>query len=148
MIRFGQERSFDPKYASWNHAALVMDSTGSISEALAQGVVSSHISKYTDRNYTLVRVDMTPTDREQVLHFANSVLAARWSYSYLTIAQLGLTLGARSTGAEWTIGKVGSTICSGYVSEAEVRAGFIWPVPPAFMMPAHLAQYFDAPAWE
>ena len=150
MIRWGQKREWTgerEKYASWNHAALVVDYGATVAEALSQGVVASSLSKYQDRDYTLVRVEMPDTDRSQVLRFANSVLDARWRYSYTTIAQLALTLALRSGGQQWTIGKVGTAICSGFVSEALVRAGFIWPVPPAFMMPAHLAEYFDAPAW-
>lgn len=151
MIRFGQKRTWTgdrAKYASWNHAALILDAPGFLAEALADGVVYSHISKYKDRDYTVVHIDMNAEDRVQVLRFADAVLNARWKYSYTTIGQLGFTLLFRSTGAEWTIGKVGTAICSGFVSEALVRAGFIWPVPPAFMMPAHLAEYFDAPVWE
>lgn len=150
MIRFGQKRAWTgerAKYSTWNHAALVVDDGAVVAEALGSGVVRSALSKYADRDYTLVRIDMNDTDRAQVQRFANNVLDARWRYSYATIARLAVTLSLRTTGRKYTYGPVGTAICSGFVSEALVRAGFIWPVPSAYMMPAHLAEYFDAPAW-
>jgi hypothetical protein len=47
------------------------------------------------------------------------------------------------TGGQICIQKAGTAICSGFVSDALTRAGYIWPRPPFAMMPADLARYFE-----
>lgn len=144
LIRFGQRLRFrgDRRpYAHWNHVALVLDERGDLAEALAAGVRKTHIEKYVGSDYYVVEVECSPDDRLQIASFANSVLAARFKYGWIVIFSLALTL---LFGSNYTFGKVGTAICSGFASEALTRMGAIFPRPPAYMMPADLAEYFDA----
>jgi hypothetical protein len=145
MIRFGQRLRFRgerAKFAHWNHVALVLDAEGNIGEALSQGVVRTNLSKYEGTDYHLVRVQCSAEDREQIGAFAKAVLDSpkRTSYGWLTIVSLFFTLGFGST---IMIGKIGTAICSGFASEALVRTSAILPRPPAYMMPADVAEYFS-----
>jgi hypothetical protein len=148
LIRFGQRLRFRGarrRYARWNHVALVLDAEGNIAEALSQGVVRENIAKYEGTDYHLVKVECAQTDREQIATFAKSVLNAkhRTKYGWLTIVSLFFTL---SLGSTIMIGKIGTAICSGFASEALTRMGAIFPRPPAYMMPADVAEHFSVEA--
>ena len=144
LIRFGQKLRYPAKYAAWNHAALVLNEQGDLAEALGDGVVRTHISKYKWKEYTLVHVDVDPHDQTQVLAFAENVLAAKYRYGWRTIVSLFFNL---ALNRKYVTVKYATSICSGFYSDALTRGRFIWPVPPAAMKPADLAQIFDAPAW-
>ncbi|MGE5281350.1 MAG: hypothetical protein ACM3N0_03335 [Chloroflexota bacterium] len=145
LIRFGQRLRFRGgrrKYARWNHVALVLDAEGNLAEALSDGVDKTNISKYEGSDYRLVRVECAQVDREQIAAFADAVLDAphRTKYGWLTIASLFFTL---TLGSTIMVGKIGTAICSGFASEALTRAGAIFPRPPAYMMPADIAEHFS-----
>ena len=140
LIRFGQSLKFPPGFARYNHAALVLDSDGSIAEALGQGVVKRHVSEYRPSNYYLVKIKASEEDREQIVRYAESVLRARYRYGWLTIVSVGLSL---LTGSSLVFALASTAICSGFVADALVRAGYIFPKPSAFMVPADLARHFD-----
>jgi hypothetical protein len=125
----------------FSHAALIVNEDGTLAEALARGVERTDLSKYEPADYVLVRTDVDAHDRAQVLAFADSVIEAKTRYGFLTLVGLSLYC---LTGAQLCIQQAGTAICSGFVSDALTRAGFIWPRPPFAMMPADLAQYFDA----
>jgi len=144
LIRFGQRLRFRGarrKYARWNHVALVLNAEGKIAEALSQGVVEEDISKYEGTDYHLVRVECEQIDRDEVARFADAVLKSkhRTKYGWLTIASLFFTLALGST---IMFGKIGTAICSGFASEALTRTGAIFDRPPAYMMPADVAEHF------
>jgi hypothetical protein len=144
LIRFGQRLRYPKKYASWNHAALVLGESGNIAEALGHGVVQTHISKYKERDYTVVHRNISEHDQKQILQFAYSVLAAKNRYGWRTIVSLFFNL---AFNLKYVTVKYGTNICSGFYADALTRAGDIWPDPPAAMKPAGLAQLFDAPDW-
>lgn len=144
MIRFGQKLRYPAQYASWNHAALVLNEQGELAEALGKGVIRTHISKYRDKEYTVVHTNVHPHDQQQVLTFAENVLAARYRYGWRTIVSLFFTL---AIGWDRATARVGTAICSGFYADALTRGKFIWPLPPFAMKPADLAKHFDAPAW-
>lgn len=144
LIRFGQRLRFRGgrrAFARWNHVALVLDAEGNLAEALAQGVVETNVSKYEGTDFHLVRVECEQLDRDEIEAFAASVLDSphRTKYGWLTIASLFFTL---TLGSTIMFGKIGTAICSGFASEALVRAGEIFPRPPAYMMPADVAEHF------
>lgn len=140
-IKFGSWlRRYDASYRRFSHAALVISDDGTIAEALSRGVVQRNLSHYEPANYVLVRVNVEPHDQRQVMKFAESVIAARTRYGFITI--FGLAIFCLS-GAQLSIQQAGTAICSGFVSDALTRAGHVWPRPPFAMMPADLAQYFD-----
>ncbi|MDP9479522.1 MAG: hypothetical protein M3R38_28275 [Actinomycetota bacterium] len=142
IIRLGQRLRYSKAHSYYNHAALVIDDQGGIAEALGDGVVKSYISKYQDSAYYLVKIEASEEDREQIVRYADSVLAARYWYGWLTIVSVGLSL---LTGGSLVFARASTAICSGFVSDALVRAGYIFPKPSAFMIPADLAEYFDIP---
>jgi hypothetical protein len=133
-------RRYEAPYRRFSHAALVIDDDGTLAEALGRGVTRSPLAKYDAANYVLVRTEVGQPDREQILRFAHSVLEARTRYGFVTIVGLGLFCLA---GAQICIQQAGTAICSGFVSDALTRAGYVWPRPPFAMMPADLALYFD-----
>jgi hypothetical protein len=146
LIRFGQRLSHEERYARWNHAVLVLSKDGRIAEALSQGVVETHVSKYEGKDYYLVRLQgVSDEDRGQMMAFANSVLSSpdRTEYGWLTIASIILTL---LTTSRFVFGMVGTAICSGFVAETLVRTGVIFEKPPSHMMPADLAKKYLTPS--
>ncbi len=80
--------------------------------------------------------------RREVAAFAGAVLDAPQptTYGWLTILSLFFTL---SLGSTIMFGKIGTAICSGFASEALVRAGEIFPGHRLTMMPADLAEHFS-----
>jgi hypothetical protein len=140
-IKFGALLRGIPKpFRRFSHAALVIDADGTLAEALARGVVRSPLSKYAPANYVIVHTKVTGQDSEEVLKFAEAVLATRVRYGFVTIAGLALYC---LSGTSLCIQKAGTAICSGFVSDALTRSTYIWPRPPYSMMPADLAQFFD-----
>ncbi len=142
LISFAQRLGLpkeDRPFAYYQHAALVVSGTGALVEALGNGVVRSDISDYEDREYHLVRIDAEYRDRSQMYLFAQSVLAAKTSYGYLTILSLLITY---LSGFNISFEKTGTSICSGLVANSLVRAGYIFPKPPDFCSPSDLAKFF------
>lgn len=133
-------RRYEKPYRRFSHAALVIAEDGTIAEAQAKGVKRANLSKYQHADYVLVRTGVDEHDQRQVLEFAQSVLSARERYGYATFVGLALYC---LTGAQLCIQVAGTAICSGFVSDALTRAGFIWPRPPFAMMPADLARCFE-----
>lgn len=136
-------RRFSAPFRRFSHAALVIAEDGELAEALGRGVTRSPLSKYEPFDYVIVRTGVDDHDRAQILSYADSVLKERTKYGFVTIAGLALYC---FTGAQLCIQRAGTAICSGFVSDALTRAGYIWPRPPFSMMPADLARYFDVTA--
>jgi hypothetical protein len=132
-------RRYKPQYRRFSHTALVIGTDGTLAEAVATGVRKSPLAKYEPADYVVVRTNVSPHDQAQLLAFADSVLTAKTRYGYFTFVGLALYC---LTGAQLCIQQAGTAICSGFVSDALTRAGFIWPRPPFAMMPADLAKYF------
>ena len=136
-------RRYKKPYRRFSHTALVIADDGTLAEAVAKGVVRTPLAHYDKADYVLVRTNVVEHDREQILAYADSVLAARTKYGFPTFAGLALYC---LTGASLCIQSAGTAICSGFVSDALTRAGYIWPRPPFSMMPADLAEYFEVEA--
>lgn len=140
FIRIGQSLRFhDKRYSRWNHVALVVSKDGDLVEALTTGVVRSHYSKYKNNSHRVIPTRCSHEDQMEILRYANSVVDARTKYGWATIVGLFFTL---IFGSKFVIGRIGSAICSGLVSEALVRSGVIFDRPPYYMMPADLAQHY------
>lgn len=147
-ISFGQGLRFrggSKQYAYWNHAAFIASEKGDLIEALQTGVVRSHISKYKDTQYTVVRIaDASDTDRYQALKFAEWCVGAK--YGFLTIINLALWA---LFGGKFDFSIDGQEICSGLVARSLERFGEIFILNPTRNAPAHLAAHFDIvlPGW-
>lgn len=139
-IKLGQRlRGYTPAERQYSHAALVLDTDGTIAEAQAKGVVYDHASKYAEGDYTVVSTGVDEHDRAQVLAFAHAVVAARTRYGFVTFAGLALYC---LTGGTVFVERSGTAICSGFVADALTRAGVIWPKPPFACLPADVAREF------
>ena len=133
-------RRYEAPYRRFSHAALVVGDDGTLAEALSRGVQRSPLSKYKPADYVLIRAGVAKYDQAQVLRFVESVLEARTRYGFATMFGLGVYC---LSGAQLCIQLSGTAICSGFVSDALTRAGYVWPRPPFAMMPADLARFFD-----
>jgi hypothetical protein len=132
-------RRYEAPYRRFSHAALVIREDGGLAEARSRGVKETPLEAYEPADYVLVRTHVDEHDARQIAAFAQAVLAARTNYGIPTFIGLGLYC---LTGAQLCIQTAGTAICSGFVSDALTRAGYIWPRPPFAMMPADLARYF------
>ncbi len=147
LIRFGQRlriHGADRKYTHWNHAAVIVSDGGELIEALDRGVSRTHLSKYLEPEYHLVRIAASTEDRRQAVTFAEWAAGGpggdgRQRYGFLTIASIAYTL---LTGGKFTFGIEGQTICSGLVARAMERTGAIFNRTPTHIMPADLAKYY------
>lgn len=146
LIQLGQRvriHGADSKYCYWNHAAIFVDTQGTIIEALGSGVTEDDVAKYTPKDYHVVRIEAGDLDRQEAVAFA------RWCldqpYGWVTIASIGLSL---LTGARFSFGFDGQQICSGLVARAQERTHAIFNRTPSHIMPADLAKYYqvDPPA--
>lgn len=139
LIRFGQSLRYPKNQAYFNHAALVIDTEGNLAEAFNNGVVRNHLDWYKDSPYYYIKIKASGEDRKQMMDYANAVLEARWKYSWLTILSIipSLILGR----TVW-FATSGSAICSGFVAEALVRTGVVFPEAPHHTMPAGLAKFY------
>lgn len=140
-IKLGQRlRGYTPAERRFSHAALIIGTDGTIAEAEAKGVVKSHISKYQDGDYVVIRTQVDAHDRKQILTYVDAVLRERTRYGFVTFAGLALYC---LFGGQLCIQQAGTAICSGLVCDALTRAGHVWPRPPYSMMPAGIARHFS-----
>ena len=133
-------RGYDKPFRRFSHTALIVSENGMIAEAVSKGVVFDDITRFEDDDYVVVHTEVDDHDRDQVLSFANAVVDAKTRYGFLTFAGLAIYC---LTGGGLCIQAAGTAICSGFVSDALTRAGFIWERPPYAMMPADLAKHFN-----
>jgi uncharacterized protein YycO len=144
VIRFGEAIRYwgqDKVFAHWSHAAIFINATGDIIEALGGGVQQRNISVYHGTEYVVVHLPATtiPLDREEAVKFANFCLND--PYGWLTIVNIALCL---LTGAKISVGVDGQQICSALVARCIERIGEIFPeAEPWHLTPADLAKHFD-----
>jgi uncharacterized protein YycO len=144
LIRFGEWLRYwgeNKVFAHWSHAAIFVDSEGTIIEALGGGVQKRNISVYRDTEYVVVFLpdDTTQQDREEAVRFAEFSLND--PYGYLTIISISLSL---LTTAKFSFGIDGQQICSALVARCLERIGEIFEEnEPWHLMPADLAKHFN-----
>jgi len=143
LIHLGQRfriRGADSRFTWFDHAALIVSTTGDLVEAVGTGVIRSNSEKYSHKHYNIVRTGADTADVKQALQFAEWVANNRARYGTLTIASLILTLLA---GAKLTFFIDGEFICSGLVARAMERTGAIFSRDPVHITPADLAKYYE-----
>lgn len=112
-------------------------------DAQARGVVRRPVETYEEAERVLVRVDAAEADRQQMEAFAESVLRAKWRYSYLGFAVTALMM---LTGGRLSVRRYNTSYCSGLAAETLVRAGYIFEKPPSSVTPGDLARHFGVTA--
>ena len=117
----------------------MVDGAGTIVEALGTGVAKRSIHDYDPTQYTVVRIDASDEDRLEAATFATSSIGAR--YGWVTIVSLAFSL---LTGGKLAFAIDGQLICSGLVARALERTTAIFKHDPARIMPAELAEIYNA----
>jgi uncharacterized protein YycO len=137
-VRFrGARRTF----AYWNHVAMIVGPAGEIVEAHASGVRRANLNvEYLPCDALIIRLSAGRDDRRQAIAFAESCIGN--SYSFVSI--LGL-IAWTIFGGRLIIGLDGTEMCSGLVGQALCRYGTIFPLNPAMLLPAHIAEFYNAP---
>ena len=142
LIRFGQKlriHGADRRHVKWTHAALIVDRTGSLIEAVGTGVRRWHLDRYRDDDYVVVRIHTSEENRDEVVRFAEWALSRGASYSRLSTVSIGLSM---LTGSRLMFHIDGQFVCSGLVARALERTGSIFDRDSAHIAPADLAKYF------
>lgn len=147
-IRLGSKfrYGFDSPYAVWPHTAIVYDANKMlVCESSKDGVVISSLPERFGDDWLLVPTEVSEGDWLQVKAFLDSCVAAKWRYGKVTFISLGLYCLAAQIPFLPTINfeTPGTAVCSGLVCQALTRAGYIWELPPDYMMPADIAKHFD-----
>lgn len=135
----GVIRFFDR--SRYTHTVNAVDGEGGLADAGWRGVRRSHVGGYDEASYTLVRHGAGAEDVEQMRRFLEAVLAARWTYSFVTFVFAGLS---SLTGNRLMLRRDGTSTCSGLSAECLVRAGYIFVRSPAYMTPRMLGEHYGA----
>ncbi len=144
LIRFGEHIRYtgsETVFAHWSHAAIFVNDTGDIIEALGGGVQKRNISVYRDTEYVVVHLPRNTgrEDRDQAVAFAEYCL--REPYGWFTIVSIALTL---LFGSKVNFGVDGQQICSALVARCLERIGAIFNEnEPWHVTPADLAKHFN-----
>lgn len=141
LIRFGQRVLYKhfPQYCYYNHAAFIASNEGELLEALADGFVKSHISKYKDTEYHVVHLDESDAARQRMIKYANRQEGK--PYDWFCIASIVLTILLR---VHIQFGLTGRLICSGAEGAIlEHSDDSYLPIEPLHTMPADLACFFN-----
>lgn len=129
----------------FNHAAILLNSSGDIAEALADGIKRRNVSEWEDVTFAVVSPDLSEEDRAQVVSHAEWVVGEGWRYSWATI--LGMGLFWASGGRLMLSGGAKSAICSALVADALHAGGVRFPEKiPHFYTPQDLAEQFGVTA--
>ena len=141
LIYWGQSFRFrgdDARYARYGHVALIASDSGDIIEALGNGIVSSHISKYDTKEFVLVNIEASDEDRSQAVAFAHSCIGDK--YGFLTFFSIGISL---ITGLSLSFGFEGQHVCSGLVARALERTQAIFDRNAEHIAPGDLAKWYE-----
>lgn len=126
-------------FSRWNHAALVVTTDGTIIEALGNGLRQNAITKYPADQFHLMRVELSDSDREQVVAYAEAMLKRHPKYGFLDIATIALKI---LTHARFVIKLDGTFICSEFVAKSLAQGGVIWYKDTSLITPADLYRRF------
>jgi uncharacterized protein YycO len=141
FIRLGQFIRYHGKmkpFSHWNHAAMVVDTDGTIVEAVGRGVVYSNISEYEGVEYYYVNTKLNKQSRDQSVAAAKSFIKDK--YGWLTIFSITFEL---LTGIKLQFTNGNTMICSAVVGQSLWAGGIIFDTNPYQMMPADLASAFN-----
>ncbi len=145
LIRFGQARRLGRdhrSYREYTHAALIISAEGDLVEAVGSGVRHSTLAAYVDEQYTIVHIDASAEDRQQIVDVAVDILARKARYSALSTVSIALWA---FLGWRFTFFMDGSYTCSGLVARCLLAIGAIFHQDVVKVTPAQLAISFQAP---
>lgn len=143
LIR-GGERARGDGHPIWTHSALIVTADGDLIEALQQGVVRSHITKYAHVKTKTLALPVAADDprRAYAIRYAESIEGE--AYGVVDFISLGLSTLLRN---RWSTHVDGRPICSELVARAvESTTDHGFPYAPERMMPSDLDRAFDGVA--
>ncbi len=143
-IRLGEALAGDGDYNATNHAAIVRRDGGDLVESLAEGPTESHIDKYRDMPYTVVREPYTVEELARGEEFLWKVLQSKARYDWLAIA--GAVPYVLSGGRIMLASAGTSYICSALAAEYKVRTKneYFADRHAVFQWPSSLARFYGA----
>lgn len=123
--------------SKWNHAALVVSTTGDLTEALVRtGITRSHISKYLGMDYVVVHTNGAPNDQAHLLRYAERSVGQGYGFGQCLSVIIGYL----------TFGRVVFTTpnpnCSAHVALGQLRLGAYFDKMAQSMVPGDLAKYY------
>jgi uncharacterized protein YycO len=126
-------------YAHWSHCALIVDEGGALVEAESTGVTRSPISRYTDDEYHLVRLDaeLPAEGRQRAVDYTNAQVGQAFGY----LAAFGAAV-YLLTGLPLRLMRRNHRICSGLVVRALQKGGLLQNADPDLVLPADLAKIY------
>ena len=127
--------------SKWNHAALVIDSKGTVIDVIGTGIRKLPLSTFSQNDYHIVNVEMSDEDRKQVVAYAAFMLKKHAKYGFVTIASIVLKI---LTHSRLVIKLDGTLICSEFVANALAEGGVIWDKDTSLITPADLYNKFIA----
>ena len=122
----------------WDHCALVVSNTGDLTEALVRtGITRSHISKYTDVDYVLVRTNGAPIDQKHLLRYSDRSVGEHYGFGNCLCVLIGyVTFGRLRLGTK-------NPNCSAHVALGQLRLGAYFDKMAESMVPGDLARYYS-----
>ncbi|MDP9481193.1 MAG: hypothetical protein M3R38_36930, partial [Actinomycetota bacterium] len=143
-IRLGEALAGDADYNGTNHAAVVRRDGGDLVESLGEGPTESHIDKYWDVPYVVIREPYTAEELARGEEFLLKVLESKARYDWLAI--LGAVPYVLSGGRIMLASAGASYICSALAAEYKVRTkNEYFPDRHAvFQWPSSLARHYGA----
>lgn len=141
LIRLAQRRHYPPELAHWSHCALIVEPDGTLVEGETRGVLRSPLSKYTPRQYSVVRLSrqMGPEGSARAAAYAQAQVGK--AFGFLVMFSLSVWL---LTGRRLEFQREDHQICSGLVAHALQEGGLDIGTDPTFTLPADLARRFGA----
>ena len=143
-IRAGQWIAGDRDYNARNHASIVRYDDGTQVESLSQGPTQTHVEKYRDMPYTVIREPYTGEELARGEEFLRSDLENRAGYDWLAIAG---ALPYVLSGGRVMLASAGSNyICSALAAEYKVRTknAYFLDRHAVFQWPSSLARKYGA----
>jgi hypothetical protein len=147
-IRLGSRLRYgwNSPFAAWPHCAIVYDAEQKVScEATGRGIQLGDIFDRFGHDWVLIPTYVDDHDWQQIKIFLDSCLASKLRYGVVIF--IGLAFWCLSAVIPFVpqicIQQAGTAVCSGLVCDALTRAGYVWALPPYWMMPADLAAHFD-----
>ena len=142
LIRIGQKLRYlgrNRKYTHWSHAAIIVNTSGDLIEAVGAGIQKRNISVYRDTEYCVVCLQgVSAEERAQAVRFAEYSL--KKSYGWFTLVGVVCSL---LLGSKFGFGVDGQQICSALVARSLERTGEIFTEEePWHITPAGLAKHF------
>jgi hypothetical protein len=131
------------EWANLTHSFCIVDDKGSIVEALSEGMMLNHISKYKNADFWIIHVEATPEQRQ--LGASRVMRQLGLKYDFLAFVSEGMLCFGWPISIR-TINRV--FICSALVCFMALAYVVSFPRPFDLMTPCEIGMYFKLPIQE